>query len=173
MPHTIAATVAFVSLGAWPAFAARRQPCPPLLAPGTSAAATVGLLGLVIWFAAEIHGGQRGLAERAAATAQALWPLAVVLSSRHSFKRFPVPGRGPVSRQRSDRTNSVHVSAGGADVVSNRARRRDAQTSEHSAVISGRPTENAEDRPARRVAEKCMTAREASWLLQASQRLAR
>jgi len=34
-----------------------------------------------VWFAAEIHGGQRGLAERAAAGAQALWPLAVVLTT--------------------------------------------------------------------------------------------
>ena len=80
--HTIAATVAFVSLGAWPFFAARNRPCPPLLSRVTTAIATIGLLSLVVWFAAEVHGGQRGLAERAAASAQALWPLAIVLTTR-------------------------------------------------------------------------------------------
>jgi hypothetical protein len=79
--HTVAATAAFVSLGAWPAFSRRRRPCPPLLSPAASIAATAALLGLVVWFAAELHGGQRGLAERAAAGAQSLWPLAVVLTT--------------------------------------------------------------------------------------------
>lgn len=80
--HTVAATVAFVALAAWPACAARRRPCPSLLSPTASALATVGLLGLVGWFALELHGGQRGLAERFAAGAEALWPLAVVLTAR-------------------------------------------------------------------------------------------
>jgi hypothetical membrane protein len=82
--HTIAAAVAFTSLGAWPVFAARPWPRAPLLTGAASAAATAVLLGLVVWFAAEIHGGQRGLAERAAAGAQALWPLAVVLTTRRT-----------------------------------------------------------------------------------------
>jgi hypothetical membrane protein len=82
VPHTIAATAAFISLGAWPMFAARRRPCAPLLTRPVSVTATVALLGLVVWFAAEIHGAQRGLAERAAAGAQALWPLAVVTTAR-------------------------------------------------------------------------------------------
>ncbi len=81
VPHTVTATVAFISLGAWPMFAARQRPCAPLLTRPVSVTATVALLGLVVWFAAEIHGGQRGLAERAAAGAQALWPLAVVLTT--------------------------------------------------------------------------------------------
>ncbi len=81
VPHTVAATAAFISLGAWPMFAARRRPCAPPLTRPMSVTATVALLGLVVWFAAEIHGGQRGLAERAAAGAQALWPLAVVLTT--------------------------------------------------------------------------------------------
>jgi len=85
--HTIAAMVAFISLGAWPIFAARHRPCAPLLTRVTSAMATVGLLSLVVWFAAEVHGGQRGLAERAAASAQALWPLAVVLTTRQWVRR--------------------------------------------------------------------------------------
>jgi hypothetical protein len=87
--HTIAATAAFVSLGAWPVFAARRRPCPPLLTQTASVMATVALLGLVVWFAAEIHGGQRGLAERAAAGAQSLWPLAVVLTTRRAVAEAP------------------------------------------------------------------------------------
>jgi hypothetical membrane protein len=82
--HTIAAAVAFTCLGVWPVFAARRQPCAPLLTRAATSAATAILLGLVIWFVAEIHGGERGLAERAAAGAEALWPLVVVLASRGS-----------------------------------------------------------------------------------------
>jgi hypothetical membrane protein len=85
--HTIAATVAFVALGGWPALAAHRHSHAPLLTRRASAAATGALLGLVVWFAAEIHGGQRGLAERAAAGAQALWPLAVVVTTRRALRR--------------------------------------------------------------------------------------
>jgi hypothetical protein len=84
--HTVVATVAFSALALWPVVAGRRR-IAPLLAPAVSAAATVVLVGLVLWFAAEIHGGQRGLAERAAAGAQALWPLAVVLTTRRALSR--------------------------------------------------------------------------------------
>lgn len=86
--HTIAAAAAFVALGAWPSFAARSGSSGPrLLRRGASTAATVALLALVVWFAAELHGGQRGLAERAAAGAQALWPLAVVVTARGAVAR--------------------------------------------------------------------------------------
>jgi len=85
--HTVAATVAFVALAVWPACAARRRPCPGLLTPTVSAMATLGLLGLVGWFALELHGGQRGLAERGAAAAEALWPLAVVFTARRFLRR--------------------------------------------------------------------------------------
>ena len=85
LAHTVAATVAFIALGAWPALAANRLPAVPLLTRTASAAAAVVLLGLVVWFAVELHGGQRGLAERAAAGAQALWPLAVVITSRRAL----------------------------------------------------------------------------------------
>jgi hypothetical membrane protein len=80
--HTIAATCAFVALGSWPLFASRRRSFVPLLSRASSSSASVLLLGLVVWFALEIHGGQRGLAERSAATAQASWPLVVVISAR-------------------------------------------------------------------------------------------
>jgi len=85
--HTVAATAAFVALGAWPIGAARRHSPAPLVARLASIVASAALLGLVVWFAAEIHGGERGLAERAAAGAQALWPLAVVLSCRRARRR--------------------------------------------------------------------------------------
>ena len=87
LSHTVAATVAFTALATWPALAWRRQPSPPLLSARASVAASVVLVGLVLWFAAELHGGDRGLAERTAAGAQALWPLAVVVSSRRARHR--------------------------------------------------------------------------------------
>ena len=77
--------MAFTALGAWPALCANRQSPGPLLRGAASSGATGVLLGLVVWFAAEIHGGQRGLAERAAAGAQALWPLAVVVTTRRAL----------------------------------------------------------------------------------------
>jgi hypothetical membrane protein len=79
--HTVAATVAFTTLAAWPLLTASRRSRAPLLTPWASGAAAVVMLGLVAWFALELHGSHRGLAERAAAGAQALWPLAVVVSS--------------------------------------------------------------------------------------------
>ena len=44
------------------------------------------LLGLLVWFGAELIAGGRqfGLAERVLAGAQAVWPLAVVLACRRS-----------------------------------------------------------------------------------------
>ena len=87
--HTAAATVAFISLAVWPAFAwvRRRRPeqiVAAVLEPRVSAAATCALLLTLAWFFAELlAGGQKvGLAERVAAGAQALWPLVVVLSVR-------------------------------------------------------------------------------------------
>ena len=70
-------------LSVWPALAWRnnaRGPARPVVSLG---AATV-LLGLLGWFAAELAAddGRVGLAERATAGAQALWPLAAVLASR-------------------------------------------------------------------------------------------
>lgn len=85
--HTVAATVAFIALGVWPALSAGRTGGAPLLRGWVPIGASVALLGLVVWFAAEIHGGQRGLAERAAASAQALWPLAVVVTTHRALTR--------------------------------------------------------------------------------------
>jgi hypothetical membrane protein len=85
--HTRAAAVAFAALAIWPVFAARRPSSAPLLTRSASVAATVVLLGLVLWFALDIHGGHRGLAERAAAGMEALWPLAVVVTTGASGRR--------------------------------------------------------------------------------------
>ena len=83
--HIIWASIGLAGVTAWPAGAWRRGSAVPWsLRPATAAAAVAVMLTLVIWFAAELvtGSGQAGLAERAAGTAQALWPLAVVLSCR-------------------------------------------------------------------------------------------
>jgi hypothetical protein len=83
--HTLAAAVAFIMLGFWPVLSQRREPSAPwILRPGTCAGAAVVLLALLVWFGAELNlgGGQVGLAERAVAGAEALWPWAVVLMCR-------------------------------------------------------------------------------------------
>jgi hypothetical membrane protein len=80
--HTIAATLAFTTLAVWPVLAARRRAAVPLLSHRASATATIVMFGLLLWFVLENHGTHRGLAERAAALSEALWPLLVVVSSR-------------------------------------------------------------------------------------------
>ena len=80
--HAAAAGLAFASLAAWPALAWRRDASAALLRPKPALAGALTLIGLVGWFAASLGGAHVGLAERAAAGAQALWPLAVVLSAR-------------------------------------------------------------------------------------------
>ncbi len=89
--HTAAAAVAFISLAVWPAFAWIRrqelgQTVAAILGPQVSVAATCILLLAVTWFFAELLAGSQrvGLAERVAAGAQAVWPLAVVLSLRRT-----------------------------------------------------------------------------------------
>jgi hypothetical protein len=59
---------------------------PASLRPGDCAVAAGVLLGLLVWFYAELigAGGQLGLAERVLAGAEALWPLIVVLTCRLS-----------------------------------------------------------------------------------------
>jgi hypothetical membrane protein len=81
--HIIWASIGLVCVTTWPAAAWRRGPAVPWgLRPAVAAAAVVVLLALVAWFVAELvtGSGQVGLAERLAGCAQALWPLAVVLS---------------------------------------------------------------------------------------------
>lgn len=80
--HTIAAALAFAGLALWPVFAAESHSDSPLLTYSTCITASLVLSGLVVWFVVELHGGHRGLAERAAAGSQALWPLVVVVATR-------------------------------------------------------------------------------------------
>jgi hypothetical protein len=94
VPHTVAAAVAFTALAAWPAVGGRRGPGVAWgLRAGVSAAASAALFGLLGWFYVELAAGglQLGLAERAAAGAQALWPLVVVSTCywRQSVARRP------------------------------------------------------------------------------------
>jgi hypothetical membrane protein len=106
--HIIWASIGLAGVTAWPAGAWRRGSAVPWsLRPAVAAAAVAVLLALVIWFASELitGAGQAGLAERAAGTAQALWPLAVVLSCRrptgapatpaapHGYSPSPSPPR--------------------------------------------------------------------------------
>jgi hypothetical membrane protein len=90
-PHTVAAATALTSLAAWPALAVRRSgPAAQALPPALAAAAAAILLSLVGWLFAELvtDGDQVGLAERAAAGAQAGWPLvAVVVAHRRQRRR--------------------------------------------------------------------------------------
>lgn len=81
--HAVWASAGFAALAVWPAGAWRRGPRVPWgLRPAVCAAAVVALNLLLAWFVAELltGAGQAGLAERIVGLAQALWPLAVVLS---------------------------------------------------------------------------------------------
>ena len=83
--HFPAATVSFVALAVWPVASGIPGRRSALLASG-------GLLGLLVWFGLEVGGGPDGgdllgLSERVVAGAQALWPLAVVLTLRARGRR--------------------------------------------------------------------------------------
>jgi hypothetical membrane protein len=90
--HMLWAGLGFAGLTFWPAGAWRRGTAVPwALRPAVAAAVVAILLALMAWFVAELitAAGQVGLAERVAGTAQAIWPLAVVLSCR----RRAAPGQ--------------------------------------------------------------------------------
>lgn len=87
LPHMIWAAAGCAALVTWPAAASRRGSSVPWgLRPAISAGAAAALLALLAWFGVELitAGGQAGLAERIFGAGQALWPLAVVASCRHS-----------------------------------------------------------------------------------------
>ncbi|MDQ3474767.1 MAG: DUF998 domain-containing protein [Actinomycetota bacterium] len=97
-PHTVVAAISFGALAVWPALAMRanrtdnrivrttgpaKQKIPWGLRRTVAVAATAVLLAGVGWFVSDLgqEGSQVGLSERVSAGAQALWPLAVVLST--------------------------------------------------------------------------------------------
>jgi hypothetical protein len=83
LAHAFWATIGFIALTVWPLGGLRRgSSVPGGLRPAVSAVAAGALLGLLVWFAAELttRGAQIGLAERVLTEAQAVWPLAVVLT---------------------------------------------------------------------------------------------
>ena len=97
--HVFLATTGFVALTAWPAASRRPGPDVPFaLRPVVSAVATGALFGLCVWFVTELiaSGAQIGLAERVLTGAQAVWPLAAVVSAhgRDSPARRPRAGDG-------------------------------------------------------------------------------
>ena len=100
LAHTFWAAIGFVALAVWPLAARRRGPLGPAwLRPAVCASAAGVLLGLLVWFGAELIGGGRqvGLAERVLAGAQAVWPLAVVLACRRSQSRTGMRRKRPAS----------------------------------------------------------------------------
>ena len=88
--HVAAATIAFVTMALWPVLAARGSDH-QLLTLSISATASGGLLGLLTWLTVALDTGYLGLAERCLTGAQALWPLAVVISARRTAL-CPPPG---------------------------------------------------------------------------------
>ena len=101
LPHMIWATAGCAALVAWPAGAWRRGPSVPWgLRPAVSAGVVAVLLILLAWFGAELitGGGQAGLAERVFGAAQALWPLAVVVSCRRAARTAAFSGRAALNQ---------------------------------------------------------------------------
>jgi hypothetical membrane protein len=87
--HILWSSIGLAGLTTWPAGAWRRGPAVPwALRPAVAAAVVAVLLALVAWFGAELVAGvgQTGLAERVAGGAEALWPLAVVVSCCRSAR---------------------------------------------------------------------------------------
>lgn len=90
LAHAVWAVAGFAALVAWPGGAWRQGAAVPWgLRPAVSVSAAAMLLSLLACFGSELFagGGQVGLAERVLGLAQALWPLAVVLSCRLSQAR--------------------------------------------------------------------------------------
>jgi len=95
VPHEAFSLLGVLIMTLWPVAAIRRTPGAPVGLRPRVAYAAVGLnLALLLWFAAELfHGAQLGLAERAVATDQALWPFIVVLTVVAASPRAREPVR--------------------------------------------------------------------------------
>ncbi len=89
--HGVAAGIGFGALALWPALAGRRG-ATGILRPAVAVGASAALVGLLGVFVVELQGGgaATGLAERAVAGAQAVWPLVVVVAlGREAAGRQP------------------------------------------------------------------------------------
>jgi hypothetical membrane protein len=95
LAHEAFSLIAVVILTLWPVAAMRRAPDAPVaLRPRVACAASAVNLALLLWFTAELFGGQDlGLAERALTTDQAIWPLVVVLTVVAARPRASEPAR--------------------------------------------------------------------------------
>ena len=100
LAHETFSLLGVVILTLWPIAAIRRTPDAPVgLRPRVAYAAAGLNLGLLLWFTVELfHGPELGLAERAVATDQALWPFIVVLTvvAARSRASEPVPTEASV-----------------------------------------------------------------------------
>jgi len=87
LPHTVWAATAFIAVAVWPAVSLGRGPSVPRgLRPPACVSGTAIMLGLLVWFYVELSMGGRhlGLTERVLAGAEAVWPLAVILTCYRS-----------------------------------------------------------------------------------------
>jgi hypothetical protein len=110
VPHMICGAAGCLATVAWPVGAWRRGSSIPWgLRPAVSAAAAAVLLALVAWFGVELitFGAQQGLAERIFGVAQALWPLAVVVSCCSAARA----GTGPARDQPGQSAPGLHLSS--------------------------------------------------------------
>jgi Protein of unknown function (DUF998) len=101
--HGVWATCGFLALAAWPVGSQRRGLSVPYgLRPAVAAAVSGALLGLLVWFGAELiaRGGQIGLAERVVTEAQTGWPLVVVLTCWRSPAPRTAPAEPATARAR-------------------------------------------------------------------------
>jgi hypothetical membrane protein len=89
--HLTAATIGFVALALWPPLGAKKA-SGALLSLPLAAGASVVLVGLLLWLSIALGGSHLGLAERCLTGAEAIWPLAVVLSLRSRHRRPASPG---------------------------------------------------------------------------------
>jgi hypothetical membrane protein len=131
LAHAFWATIGFIALTAWPLGGLRRgSSVPGGLRPAVSAVAAGALLGLLVWFAVELmtRGGQVGLAERVLTEAQAVWPLAVVLTCWRSMS----PAWLPPGARRGNLLHHVPRAAGIAEEAPGRRDGRPPDWSAHS-----------------------------------------
>ena len=121
LAHGVIATVAFLALALWPvgtaaqairtrarsagdgrADGSRLELAVWAVRPAVALAAAAALLALFGWFAIEVSTGDRaGLAERAAVTADSVWPLVVALSAYGAHRRHRLAAAADLAASRA------------------------------------------------------------------------